>query len=156
MIVVASRANRIGRAFCMYATSERAGADVHGSADGLPMTGPSAPPNRAAGHSPGARAGDSMDRGGGRLASTIMEDRPRADVRSSFVPVEIATDRCKGCELCISACPRDVLELDPSFVNALGHHPIRLVDPAGCTSCALCARVCPDTVFTIYARPRMG
>ena len=52
--------------------------------------------------------------------------------------------------------PRDVLELDPTTVNALGHHPIRLTDPAGCTSCALCARVCPDTVFTIYARPKVA
>jgi 2-oxoglutarate ferredoxin oxidoreductase subunit delta len=90
------------------------------------------------------------------LASTIIDDRSRAGAPSPFVPVEIATDRCKGCELCITACPRDVLELDPSVVNALGHHPIRLTDAAGCTSCALCARICPDTVFTIYARPRMA
>jgi 2-oxoglutarate ferredoxin oxidoreductase subunit delta len=85
-----------------------------------------------------------------------MEDRPMAGTPSSFVPVEIATDRCKGCELCISACPRDVLELDQTVVNALGHHPIRLTDPAGCTSCALCARICPDTVFTVYAKPKVS
>lgn len=89
------------------------------------------------------------------MASTIMEGRSRAGTPSSFVPVEIATDRCKGCELCITACPKDVLELDPSVVNALGHHPIRLTNAAGCTSCALCARVCPDTVFTVFARPRI-
>jgi 2-oxoglutarate ferredoxin oxidoreductase subunit delta len=41
-----------------------------------------------------------------------------------------------------------------SLVNKLGHHPIRLTDPDECTSCALCARICPDAVFTIYARPR--
>ena len=90
------------------------------------------------------------------MASTITDGRTRAGVPGSFVPVEIATDRCKGCELCISACPRNVLELDPSVVNALGHHPIRLTDAAGCSSCALCARVCPDTVFTIYTRPRVA
>jgi 2-oxoglutarate ferredoxin oxidoreductase subunit delta len=83
-----------------------------------------------------------------------MDGRSRAGAPGSFVPVEIATDRCKCCELCISACPRDVLELDPSVVNALGHHPIRLIDAAGCTSCALCARVCPDTVFAVFARPK--
>ena len=69
-------------------------------------------------------------------------------------PLEIATDRCKGCELCIAACPPGVLALDVGVVNRLGHHPIRLLDAAGCTSCARCARVCPDAVFTVFARPR--
>lgn len=72
----------------------------------------------------------------------------------AFQPLSIATERCKGCELCIGACPKACLSLDPSFVNGLGHHPIRLTDAAACTSCALCARVCPDAVFTIYARPK--
>jgi 2-oxoglutarate ferredoxin oxidoreductase subunit delta len=71
-----------------------------------------------------------------------------------FIPLEIAAERCKGCELCTTACPKGVLELDPAIVNILGHHPIRLTDPAGCTSCALCARVCPDTVFTVFAARR--
>jgi len=71
-----------------------------------------------------------------------------------FLPLEIATDRCKGCELCVTACPKAVLALDPEAVNVLGYHPARLLDAAGCTSCAFCARVCPDSVFTIFARPR--
>ena len=90
------------------------------------------------------------------MATTIADDRSRAGTSSTFVPLEIATDRCKGCELCVSACPRDVLELDPAIVNALGHHPIRLTDASKCTSCALCARVCPDTVFKVYAKPRVA
>ncbi len=69
----------------------------------------------------------------------------------TLAPIAIATERCKGCELCITACPHGVLALDPSFVNPLGYHPVRLIDAAHCTSCALCARVCPDAVFTIYA-----
>ncbi len=71
-----------------------------------------------------------------------------------WAPLEIATDRCKGCELCIAACPPGVLELDSGVVNRLGHHPIRLIDAAACTSCARCARVCPDAVFTVFARPK--
>jgi 2-oxoglutarate ferredoxin oxidoreductase subunit delta len=90
------------------------------------------------------------------LASTLMDRRPGVGKPGSFTPVEIATDRCKGCELCVSACPRGVLELDQSLVNALGHHPVHLTDPSGCTSCVLCARICPDAVFTIYARPKVA
>lgn len=73
-----------------------------------------------------------------------------------FMPLEIAGDRCKGCSLCIGACPKHCLALDETTVNVLGYHPVRLTDASACTSCAICARICPDTVFTIYARPREG
>jgi 2-oxoglutarate ferredoxin oxidoreductase subunit delta len=72
----------------------------------------------------------------------------------AFDPLVIASDRCKGCGLCIAACTKGSLELDPVRVNLLGYHPVRLADPEACTSCAICARVCPDAVFTVYARPR--
>ena len=69
-------------------------------------------------------------------------------------PLEIASDRCKGCELCVGVCPKHVLALDTATVNALGHHPVRLTDAAACTRCVLCARICPDSVFTVFVRPR--
>jgi 2-oxoglutarate ferredoxin oxidoreductase subunit delta len=71
-----------------------------------------------------------------------------------YVPLAIRTDRCKGCEICVGACPHGVLELDTAIVNPLGYHPVRLTDATACTSCAICARVCPDAVFTVYAPPR--
>lgn len=76
-------------------------------------------------------------------------------VGSRPVPIAIASDRCKACELCITACPHGVLALDESIVNVLGYHPVQLVDPVGCTSCVLCARVCPDAVFTVFAPVRV-
>jgi 2-oxoglutarate ferredoxin oxidoreductase subunit delta len=79
--------------------------------------------------------------------------RPVA-IPAEFRPVLIAAERCKGCGLCVEACAPGVLVLDQAVVNTLGHHPIRLTDPGGCTSCAKCARVCPDAVLTILARPR--
>jgi hypothetical protein len=73
-----------------------------------------------------------------------------------FEPLEIASDRCKGCGLCLDVCPKHVLALDESIVNGLGYHPARLTDAAACTSCALCARICPDAVYAVYARPRVA
>jgi 2-oxoglutarate ferredoxin oxidoreductase subunit delta len=73
---------------------------------------------------------------------------------ATWSPLRIATDRCKGCELCVGACPPGVLALDTSVVNVLGYHPVRLLDVAACTSCARCAKVCPDAVFTVLAPPR--
>lgn len=71
-----------------------------------------------------------------------------------WVPLLLAEQRCKGCELCVAACPKSCLALDWNRVNALGYHPVELTDAAACTSCAFCARVCPDAVFTVFAAPR--
>lgn len=72
----------------------------------------------------------------------------------TFEPLHIATERCKGCGLCVDVCPKHVLALDESCVNELGYHPVRLTDAAACTSCAICARICPDAAYTVYARPK--
>jgi 2-oxoglutarate ferredoxin oxidoreductase subunit delta len=61
--------------------------------------------------------------------------------------VVMATERCKGCEICVAACPPGVLEMSDQ-VNSLGYVlPVLL---AGCTACSACARVCPDLVFEVY------
>lgn len=83
-------------------------------------------------------------------AATEIRPIPTA-AAPAWSPLDIDSEHCKGCELCVTACPHGVLALDPTVVNHLGYHPVRLTDPAGCTSCVLCARVCPDTVFTVYA-----
>ncbi len=86
--------------------------------------------------------------------AVIRTDSDEPANEPAFEPLDIATDRCKGCELCIHVCPKHCLALDESIVNALGYHPVRLTDAAACTSCALCARICPDAVFAVYARPK--
>jgi 2-oxoglutarate ferredoxin oxidoreductase subunit delta len=86
----------------------------------------------------------------------IVAIHPAETVAESptFEPLDIATERCKGCGLCIDVCPKHVLVLDEAIVNEHGYHPVRLTDAGACTSCALCARICPDAVFTVYARPK--
>jgi 2-oxoglutarate ferredoxin oxidoreductase subunit delta len=61
--------------------------------------------------------------------------------------VTIAVDHCKGCELCIPACPPRVLTMS-SEVNRLGYHFPHL--HPGCTGCAACLYVCPDFVFEVF------
>ena len=65
--------------------------------------------------------------------------------------VVIEVDRCKGCELCTTVCPQDILHMGRGRFNARGYRPVELVDPTGkCTGCALCALICPDVVLSVY------
>lgn len=61
--------------------------------------------------------------------------------------VEINVDSCKGCDLCIPACPVDALIMSKD-VNVLGYH-YPLLAP-GCTGCTACQKVCPDFIFAVY------
>ncbi len=63
--------------------------------------------------------------------------------------VIVDTAFCKGCELCIGACPQHVLALDPDEINAKGYHPAHMANE-GCTGCAVCALVCPEAAITVY------
>jgi 2-oxoglutarate ferredoxin oxidoreductase subunit delta len=62
--------------------------------------------------------------------------------------VEFDEEFCKGCELCIQACPVNTLVLS----NRLNKKGYRLPEDVHgkCTGCANCALVCPDAVITVY------
>ncbi len=61
--------------------------------------------------------------------------------------ISIITARCKGCEVCQTYCPRDVLAMSSSF-NAKGYHFPEAVRAADCVACGLCQIMCPE--FAIY------
>ncbi|PKO14924.1 MAG: 4Fe-4S ferredoxin [Chloroflexi bacterium HGW-Chloroflexi-10] len=56
---------------------------------------------------------------------------------------------CKGCELCVSACPQGVLALAPDRINSKGYHPAELIEQ-GCTGCGVCTVVCPEAAIVVY------
>lgn len=56
---------------------------------------------------------------------------------------------CKGCELCVEACPQDVMSLDKTRLTPKGYHPVHL-HAEGCTGCAICAVVCPEASLTVF------
>jgi 2-oxoglutarate ferredoxin oxidoreductase subunit delta len=62
--------------------------------------------------------------------------------------VVLDADRCKGCELCIPACPPGVLRMSLRR-NEAGYLLPELLE--GCTGCGACLLVCPDFCFDIYA-----
>jgi 2-oxoglutarate ferredoxin oxidoreductase subunit delta len=62
--------------------------------------------------------------------------------------VKIDIETCKGCELCIGACPQDSLAMSKE-INTKGYHYAVLIQD-NCTGCVNCALVCPDAVITVY------
>ncbi len=63
--------------------------------------------------------------------------------------VSFKKDNCKGCGLCVDACPKQILRVAPDQINKKGHHPAECVDQEKCIACAFCAMMCPDCVITV-------
>ena len=59
------------------------------------------------------------------------------------------TDKCKGCGLCVDACPKGVLALAEDKINQKGHSPVEITDQDACIGCAFCATMCPDCAITV-------
>ena len=65
--------------------------------------------------------------------------------------IVVDMDRCKGCSLCVSACPQHVIALAKK-VNKSGYPFVEVVSQENCIGCASCAIVCPDGCITFYRK----
>ena len=63
--------------------------------------------------------------------------------------IEISRELCKGCELCISFCPKGSISVSDKL-NASGYLPAAFNDNGECTGCAICALVCPEVAIEVY------
>ena len=66
-----------------------------------------------------------------------------------MVKFTVREELCKGCELCVRACPKKLLQPAPEKLNEKGYHPVMITDEEACVACGACFRTCPDTVLTI-------
>ena len=62
--------------------------------------------------------------------------------------IVIDRERCKGCGVCLGACPNTVIALSKN-VNSKGYNYAEAVKDE-CIGCASCAIVCPDGVISVY------
>ena len=60
----------------------------------------------------------------------------------------VNTDVCKGCGLCITACPKKIIFLSKKL-NAKGFHPATVEEMEKCIGCAFCAQMCPDVAIIV-------
>lgn len=63
--------------------------------------------------------------------------------------VTFDTALCKGCGLCVNACPKGIVKLSDSKINPKGYRPAGVDEMEKCTGCASCAMMCPDCVITV-------
>lgn len=67
--------------------------------------------------------------------------------------IEIREDRCKGCLLCTTVCPTDIIVQSERF-NAQGYKVVEVTDMEQCIGCASCGKMCPDFCITVYKTPK--
>jgi 2-oxoglutarate ferredoxin oxidoreductase subunit delta len=63
--------------------------------------------------------------------------------------VKINTEQCKGCGLCINACPKHCLSFSKSL-NKVSFHWAEFVKQDECIGCGFCYQVCPDVCIEVY------
>ena len=67
--------------------------------------------------------------------------------------IVIDAERCKGCGLCIDACPQKNIRLaeeaDLRGIRIACHD-----DSDECNACKFCYEVCPDVAITVYKRQK--
>ncbi len=69
--------------------------------------------------------------------------------------LRVDTNECKGCGLCIEACPPKVIRLEESL-NPYGYRTATYMG-AGCTGCGICFLVCPEPgAITVLRARRPG
>jgi|YelNatPaOPRAMG01_1025707.scaffolds.fasta_scaffold00027_27 2-oxoglutarate ferredoxin oxidoreductase subunit delta len=81
----------------------------------------------------------------GKAAGAVEQPSPG----KSLPRIEVIADFCKGCEICVVMCPRNVLEMraDPSrWVGSV----VVVVRPEACTRCMLCEVHCPDFAIKVF------
>ncbi len=69
--------------------------------------------------------------------------------------IEIDSELCKDCKLCVSVCPHRLIEISDGL-NQKGYYFAQFVEKnlkkesKKCTGCALCAIVCPEIAIEVY------
>lgn len=61
--------------------------------------------------------------------------------------IMIVSERCKGCNICVALCPKQVLGLD-----TLGK--VQVVKGSECIGCGQCELRCPD--YAIYVEKKVS
>lgn len=62
--------------------------------------------------------------------------------------VQVRSEYCKGCGLCIEYCKKGVLKYSKEL-NRTGYHYATPDEAAECSGCLICTLVCPEVIIEV-------
>jgi 2-oxoglutarate ferredoxin oxidoreductase subunit delta len=62
--------------------------------------------------------------------------------------IRVLEKYCKGCGLCVPACPKKILYLSEE-VDRRGVHVVKARADIPCTGCLNCTTMCPDAALEV-------
>src|SRR5258708_7947288 len=63
--------------------------------------------------------------------------------------IEVDSEACTGCEICVVLCPTQCLELGPE-TNSHGYRGAILAREEDCTGCEICGHICPHWAIDVF------
>jgi 2-oxoglutarate ferredoxin oxidoreductase subunit delta len=80
----------------------------------------------------------------------VKGDNSLSDKERGGEPASIHINQkwCKGCYICLEACPKKVFEKSPE-VAGKGFNPVVAAHPEQCTHCWQCEMLCPDLAIHV-------
>ena len=63
--------------------------------------------------------------------------------------MQVIFERCKGCGLCTTVCPKQIVSQQKEKRNAKGYFTAICTEQNACISCAMCAMICPDCAILV-------
>ena len=63
--------------------------------------------------------------------------------------VVVKSEFCKGCDLCINYCKKNVLKSSENL-NRQGYHYAEVDAGTECNGCMVCTIVCPEVAIEVY------
>jgi len=63
--------------------------------------------------------------------------------------IRIDRNHCKGCELCVKACPQQIITMSKD-ITVRGYFYAQVHDPSRCIGCRICAITCPDVAIEVH------
>ena len=67
--------------------------------------------------------------------------------------VHVNENLCKGCDICVEFCPKEVFEASAE-VGPRGYFVPVAVRPQDCSACMLCEHLCPELAITVMVEKK--
>lgn len=63
--------------------------------------------------------------------------------------INVIFEKCKGCGLCINACPQKIVQIQKEKINSYGYFTAVCIDNEKCKGCTMCALMCPECAIIV-------